>query len=93
MDENADDVSHNLSTRSQQNAVIMTEGISDVDSITEQESSHSCNVEFSHFQNMELSCIILSAIFTNYVEMKYVLVSIDIDVAMGGTDANIIITS
>ena len=52
------------------------------DNINKQESFHSCNVEFSHFQNMELSFIILTAIFTNYVEMKYVLVSIDIDVAM-----------
>ena len=49
MDENADDVSHNLSTRSQQNAVIMTEGISDVDSITEQESSHSSESVLNQF--------------------------------------------
>ena len=41
MDENVEDVSHKLSARSQQNAMIMTEGIPDVDSITEPESSHS----------------------------------------------------
>ena len=49
MDENAEDVSHNLSARSQQNAVIMTEGVPDIDSITEPKSSHSSESVLDQF--------------------------------------------
>ena len=49
MDENAEDVSHKSFVRSQQNAVIMTEGVPDVDSITETESSHSSESVLDQF--------------------------------------------
>ena len=49
MIEKAEDVSHKLSARSQQNAVIITECVPDIDSITEPESSHSSESVLDQF--------------------------------------------